>query len=263
MPNKGTIPRVCETCGADFLAVAFQVKQGRARYCSTECYFRARYGAPHRITMGCENCRAEFLTWPSRLAAGKGKVCSKACSSAMRARRVVPKEPKVSEPRPPYEAPIEYFWARVDQSGGPDACWPWTGGRNEHGYGHVSFRPIKTKLAHRVAWILTHGEIPAGLNVCHHCDNPPCCNPAHLFLGTHADNGWDKVRKGRHHLQVDPTKAQGVRNPAARLSEDDVRTIRDLALHSDLTHRQIGERFSVSKTTIRDIVRGNHWSHVT
>jgi hypothetical protein len=95
------------------------------------------------------------------------------------------------------------FWAKVDDSAGPDACWPWTGalfrpGPRGYGmnYGRIK-RNRRTLHAHRVAWELAHG--PTGeLFVLHKCDNPPCCNPAHLFLGTAADNMADKVRKGRH-----------------------------------------------------------------
>lgn len=91
---------------------------------------------------------------------------------------------------------VERFWAKVDKSGGPDACWLWTAGRSDWGYGH--FRVGSKNLqAHRFAWELTRGPIPAGLLVLHRCDNPPCCNSAHHFLGTHADNMADAKAKGR------------------------------------------------------------------
>lgn len=82
-----------------------------------------------------------------------------------------------------------YFWAQVHKSGD---CWEWKGKRYPSGYGrHSKF------YAHRVAYELVHGPIPAGMFVCHRCDNPPCCNPAHLFLGTPEDNAKDRERKGR------------------------------------------------------------------
>jgi hypothetical protein len=91
------------------------------------------------------------------------------------------------------------FWASVDQSGGPDACWPWLKGRTQDGYG--SFRWTDTldgeRLAHRIACLLTKGPIPDGMEACHSCDNPPCCNPVQLFLGTNAENVADRVAKGR------------------------------------------------------------------
>lgn len=90
---------------------------------------------------------------------------------------------------------VERFWAKVDRRG-PDECWPWTGATQQTGYGR--FR-VDGRLqgAHRVAYVLTHGHLRPGAHVLHRCDTPGCCNPSHLFLGTHADNMADKEAKGR------------------------------------------------------------------
>lgn len=88
----------------------------------------------------------------------------------------------------------EQFWTQVDMRG-QDECWIWKNGRS-HGYGCVRWYGRHAQ-AHRLAWELTNGAIPEGMCVCHHCDNPPCCNPAHLFVGTIRDNNMDAMDKGR------------------------------------------------------------------
>jgi len=97
----------------------------------------------------------------------------------------------------PASGPLEVrFWARVDR-GGPDDCWPWTATMLASGYGWVHAPEVGEERAHRVAWVLTIGPIPEGQVACHRCDNPPCCNPGHLFLGTQAANVADRDEKGR------------------------------------------------------------------
>lgn len=90
------------------------------------------------------------------------------------------------------------LWPKVDRRG-PDECWPFTGSRNEHGYGLIRGEDGKLVKAHRAAYELTHGPLPAGVVLRHSCDNPPCCNPAHGVPGTQADNVADMIARGRMH----------------------------------------------------------------
>ena len=94
------------------------------------------------------------------------------------------------------------FWERVDTGG---ACWAWRGPRNRQGYGALWFHGVQWR-AHRLAWHLTNGDIPTGLDVLHHCDNPGCVRPAHLFLGTDKQNAIDREQKGRGYrrMKLDP-----------------------------------------------------------
>ena len=103
------------------------------------------------------------------------------------------------------------FWAKVDRSGGDLACWPWLASKRRNGYGQIGIRRegrLFVESAHRVAWELTHGPIPEGVSICHHCDNRPCCNPGHLFRGSQTDNMQDAAQKGR-------MKGNGGRAPLA------------------------------------------------
>lgn len=98
-------------------------------------------------------------------------------------------------------AVAERFWLKVARSDDPSACWLWTGALKQK-YGRFRLFTDSTgkrvdAIAHRVAWELVNGPIPAGKVICHRCDNPPCCNPSHLFVGTMADNMRDMAQKGR------------------------------------------------------------------
>lgn len=148
----------------------------------------------------------------------------------------------------------EKFWNRVDQTGGPNACWEWTGSKlKTGGYGQAYFSG--SWRAHRLAFFLTHGFKPEA--VCHHCDNPPCCNPAHLFAGTKAINTYDMIAKGRHNTGP---KRYGEQTSFAKLTSDQVREIKRRLV----TDKQevIAKQYSVKPSTISAIATGRTWSHI-
>lgn len=105
---------------------------------------------------------------------------------------------------PPFIPLKDRFWSKVVKT---DTCWIWigAGSTSKKGYGQIRLPGAKGRQtsAHRVSWILHRGEIPIGLDVLHKCDNPPCVNPDHLFLGTNQDNVNDKVSKGRQYTNRD------------------------------------------------------------
>lgn len=155
----------------------------------------------------------------------------------------------------------ERFWSKVDRSGGPDACWPWTASRRLNGYGQFGVRAegkdLAPALSHRVAYELTNGLIPDGMHICHSCDNPPCCNPAHLWAGSRKDNMTDCSSKGR----VAKNPSHGEANGNSKLTEDDVRHILELRKQG-LSQHAISRAVNVPRPTIKDIVTGFRWRHI-
>lgn len=147
------------------------------------------------------------------------------------------------------------YWTLTDQN---TDCIEWQGARSPSGYGIIN-REGKTYRAHRVAWELSRGDIPKGMNVLHRCDNPPCCNVGHLFLGTKADNSKDMVLKGRHRNGL----MLGISNPACKLSDEDVRQIKETQSRSKRVGALLARRFGVSKTVINAIKRGELWKHIS
>lgn len=191
----------------------------------------------------------------------------------------------------------ERFWAKVNRDGRivpyvGTPCWEWVGAHVPHGYGLLK-ADGRFRLAHRLSWAMANGPIPEGLFVCHHCDNPACIRPDHLFLGTGAENVADRVRKGRtkapvlppekrmrgdqHWTRLHPewvprgdnhaarlrpeTRARGERSGRAVLTEEKVAIIRARRRAGE-TYASIAAEFGVSLGAVRGAAIGLNWRHV-
>lgn len=184
----------------------------------------------HRIvgSATCVICHVSFDLYSDR---ADQRYCSRQCAhKGMKQSRLIPIEQR--------------FWDKVQKS---DGCWEWQGQRGVTGYGYLrksGSRTVRNSLfAHRVSWEIHNGPIPAGLMVCHMCDNPPCVRPDHLFLGTPADNTADMVAKNRQP------------RPRFRLAPADVEAIK-LRLADGETLSNLSREYGVTTATISAIRRG-------
>jgi len=140
------------------------------------------------------------------------------------------------------------------------SCWEWTGSKR-NGYGRMIIGSRtdgtrKSDSAHRVSYILAHGRIPDGMEVCHKCDNPCCVNPDHLFAGTHQDNMDDRERKGRNIVWV------GEEQPRAKLTKKTVKDARWERAYKGTSIQKLADKYGVSKKTMLDALRGVTWKCV-
>jgi hypothetical protein len=165
------------------------------------------------------------------------------------------------------------FWDKVKKT---DSCWLWIGAKTKSGYGMIIMGRGKSVSAHRISYEMHYGVIPSGLYVCHHCDNPSCVNPNHLFAGTNSDNILDAVKKGRHGSATHPEQIQrggehssrrrpecrprGESHALAKLTEKEVISIR--SLRGKVPRKEIATAFSVSEANIKAILARHTWRHI-
>jgi len=151
-----------------------------------------------------------------------------------------------------FKTPAERFWEKVNKIGRKD-CWEW---RAALVYKYGKFKANgKSFRAHRYSYEMEYGPIPEGMLVLHHCDNPPCVNPRHLFLGTHQDNVADRVKKGRTRSPC------GEAHGKSKLSESDIIYIRNARGNGDSLGR-LASQFKVNKSAICKICRRTTWKHI-
>ena len=148
---------------------------------------------------------------------------------------------------------IESFWKHVSISD-DNSCWEWKAGLVGMGYGKWRFKG-KDIRAHRHAYQLAKGDIPEGMFVCHKCDNPRCCNPSHLFLGTPKENTADMLAKNR------VGRMFGTCNPQAKLTDADVLQIRNRVANGE-KQSELASEFGISRSTMCHIIQGKLWPKV-
>ena len=181
-------------------------------------------------------CGKPFTIFPCEIKHGSGHCCSHPC----RNRRIG----KLCQ-----KDLVQSFWEKVNKT---DGCWLWTGSISSGGYGAMC-RKRKSIVASRFSWEIHRGAIPDGLWVLHHCDNPACVRPDHLFLGNVRDNVNDCKKKMRH--------AHGEKMGAAKLTESQVVSIRsDYA--RNISCKSLSQKYGVSTGTIHAILSGRTWRHL-
>jgi len=150
---------------------------------------------------------------------------------------------------------VARFWAKVVVGSG-DECWGWTAGTSNDGYGIIGIGHVVVGWncirAHRLSWMIHNGVIPEGKMILHHCDNPPCVNPKHLYCGTQSDNLKDAYKRNRH-----PINRGG-----AKLTEAKVLKIRELVGSSKMTQSEVARKLEMSTQAISTIILRETWRHI-
>lgn len=179
----------------------------------------------------CERCG---ISATAKTRARKPRFCTRRCANERRADDFAGR-----------------LWARIDRSGGASSCWPWLGARDKDGYGKTHDHRLGDIRAHRAVFMIEFGELP--ILVRHSCDNPPCCNPAHLLAGTLDDNRSDMMERGR--------QCRGERVRTAKMSEAGVLRARRLH-HHGVSVNELMAQFNLGKSSMHALLKGQTWRHL-
>ena len=264
--------RPCQTCGKPVRTSLSQIRLGYGRHCSRRCgaLGRVRASATERLWAkvdkrdGCWNWTAYCQRGEPSFEGRPAWAVAWEAAAGRPSQDVVPKRTCSNRLciNPEHITLLSRdevrFWRRVEKRG-PDECWEWQGStRNDSGYGQISVGGSGNSSAHRVSYCLTHGialRTIAGVFVLHSCDNPPCCNPAHLRLGDALMNAQDRVDRGRSN------QCRGVDHGSAKFTDSIVRRIR--REHAGgISQGELARRLGVSQATVWRAVHGRTWSHV-
>jgi hypothetical protein len=201
----------------------------------------------HVLSLCICKCGTNFLAKNSGLKCGDIKSCG-----------CLLKEPRVAKTPPEFR-----FWKLV-VAGHPSQCWNWRGNKSPKGYGVFTPNPKRktatepkgiNMFAHRFCWeYFSKTKVPSSLECCHRCDNRACCNPFHLFIGTHLENMQDMAAKKRCN------SAKGENQGASKLTQDQVETIRQS--HPFVTAKQLAIKYGVTRTAIYLILKRKNWKHI-
>lgn len=235
------IKRNCVSCGKEFSTESSRLISGRGKYCSVVCRGLARRAKP--IKRQCLSCKKEFGIIPRLLKISKGLYCSYSCFwNDRRGKETMPFGERLAS------------WIRFPAN--ENSCAIWMGHLTRGGYGKIS-KLVNGKCAsvrsHRAVYELYFGLFDPSVEVLHSCDNPPCCNIRHLFIGSQQDNMSDKISKNRH--------AKGETMGNAKLTTREVIRIKSLIERGE-KQKNIAAQFDASEATISAIKLGKIWKHV-
>lgn len=215
--------------------VIFVAAQSRLNLGFIGVYLHTMASRDISISLICTHCKMPFHPWRGR---PESHFCSLKCNGA--------------QSKGPRGNHVANFWDKVNKT---DACWLWTGGLSDNGYGKAQFG-TKIRLAHRISYELATGvPVPDGMNVCHSCDNKACVNPDHLWIGSQLENIHDMLAKERHNKSPN---VFGEAHPLAKLTDAKVRLIRKI----QCSDAEAARRFGVSPSLISLVRKRKVWRHV-